>query len=867
MAALHLLPRELVHLLAASRSTSTNHQHHVSAHRLSSLLRMQQRLPRFSSDYRRVALDSDTARDFDLPSSGYEYPSIAGTAEEPSLFDGASFVEPDDAQYHFDLPLTSAKSNRRNSKTAESSRAADSYVRQQAGDTQMGPSPSSASIEAVVEQIKLSPQDLALSSSRMAMVALGNAANCLKRNDLDSAVSWFIESPPFPSTFASQRARLELLVSTLCAKLLEERSQEMPLLMAFATAAASKGFASLLLRLIPHISRFSPYEKLDPFWKEFSNRARAAAKNSKAETSIDRTLNRIGNRIIRSLCLSENYVDGLKFLRLMRSQGQSSLQPGAKPIESETYRIFLEELRRHDTHPSLYEGVKICSNADYPKLPKVAAEAASTPSNVAGTATEPSNLAQRQAQVDALAASAAEHVQPSATSAKLDYVRLARKAQTGEIIGTEELAHFAELCQRDGVSYLQRSLAKKMAMTSAERQYKALVDEMTEGQLPTTTRLSSFIEYCIQGRQPRLADNLGEWMQNRSMRFRSLWVCARIHRLIRKGEKKAAYDALRIYKQHFFFNGLPQPILDFFKTLDDTPLVIPPAQPTLAQNEEEQGLVRITTENGLAMPTETASGDQPMPSSEHVRVPASSHSIAMAIQAWLQFDGRVENINATYDSFIKVSYLESEDVRTPTHLMPDQVSFGPFLKHLSRLGQTSDAMAVMRGMLRRGVMPNAHNWTTVLGGFAKEGHRNMVSGIMKRMDKAAVAERHGIAPDQLNQELGEAYNRGTNVPYFTASSPKAVNRLLDGFTFYPPTLATYVTVIRGLCLAGDLEKAKYYVRDMFAARTVSGDRLYKFGENKQAETALDVIMQMDKLATLGRVVTYRRTLKRYSYTR
>lgn len=860
MAALHLLPRELVHLLAASRPGTAASSSLHAGHRLSALLRLQ-RIPRFSSDYRRVALDSDTARDFDRPSSGYEYPSIAG-AEEPSFLDEASFVEPDDAEYHsnWSPSISSAPQP-----TSSHSRQVENMQLPQVGNATLA-----------VPLPKAHTQDLALSNSRMAMLALGNAANCLKRNDLDSAVAWFIDSPPVPSTFASQRMRLELLVSSLSTKLLEERSQDMSLLKAFAVAAASKGFSKQLLRVIPHISRFSTYEKLEPFWTAFTTKARDAYKSTKREShlpALERSISRIGNRIVRSLCLSENYVDSLKFIRLLRADNQLHSNPTSpKAIEAETYRILMEELRRHKTHPSLFEEVKRFSTIDHPQasLGTPATMDAATAKKAKAPASEPVNMAQRQAQLAALAESASGHTLPSATSAKSEYLRLSRIAHGGYPIDAAELGRFAELCRRDDATYLQKSLARKMAMSGAERKHRDLIEQMQEGRLPSTSTLSAFIEHCLQGRQPKLVEHMGEWMQSRSMRFRSLWLCARIHRLISKESKKAAYDALQIYKEHFMYNGLPVPIVDFFKSTGSSPLTIPSSQPRSPPVlEQSVQLLAPEGEEGLIEPKEPATLDELRPSRtfDNVRVPASSHSIVLAIQAWLQFDRRLENVHATYESFINVSYAESEDVRTPTHLMPDQVSFGPFLKHLSRLDRTSDAMPIMHAMRKRGVMPNAHNWTTVLGGFAREGHRNMVSGIMKRMDKAVLAERHGASPQELDLDLVGAYNRNSRVPYYTASSPRAVNEVLDGFTFYPPTLATYVTVIRGLCLAGDLEKAKYYVRDMFAARTISGDRLYRFGENKQAEAALDVIMQMDKLATVGRLVTHRRTLKRYAYAR
>lgn len=859
MAALHLLPRELVHLLAASRPGTAASSSHHAGHRISALLRLQ-RIPRFSSDYRRVALDSDTARDFDRPSSGYEYPSIAG-AEEPSFLDEASFIEPDDAEYHSNWSPSISSDPQ---PTPSHQRQVENIQPQQVGPSTLA-----------VPLPKAHTQDLALSNSRMAMLALGNAANCLKRNDLDSAVAWFIDSPPVPSTFASQRMRLELLVSSLSTKLLEERSQDMSLLKAFAVAAASKGFSRQLLRVIPHISRFSTYERLEPFWKDFTTNARDAYKSTKREShlpALERSVFRIGNRIVRSLCLSGNYVDCLKFVRLLRADSQLHTSPTLKAIEAETYRILMEELRRHKTHPSLFEEVKRCSTIDYPEaaLGPPTTMSAATAKTAKAPTSEPVNMAQRQAQLAALAESASEHTLPSVTSAKSEYLRLSRIAHGGYPIDAAELGRFAELCRRDDATYLQKSLARKMAMSGAERKHRDLIEQMQEGRLPSTSTLSAFIEHCLQGRQPKLVEHMGEWMQSRSMRFRSLWLCARIHRLIAKESKKAAYDALQIYKEHFMYNGLPVPIVDFFKSTGSSPLTIPSSHSRLPPVLEQPVLLLAPEgEEGSIESIEPATLDESRPSRsfDNVRVPASSHSIALAIQAWLQFDRRLENVNATYESFVKVSYAEGEAVRTPTHLMPDQVSFGPFLKHLSRLDRTSDAMPIMHAMRKRGVMPNAHNWTTVLGGFAREGHRNMVSGIMKRMDKAVLAERHGASPQELDLDLVGAYNRNRRVPYYTASSPRAVNEVLDGFTFYPPTLATYVTVIRGLCLAGDLEKAKYYVRDMFAARTISGDRLYRFGENKQAEAALDVIMQMDKLATVGRVVTHRRSLKRYDYAR
>lgn len=829
MAALHLLPRELVHLLASRPAAAPQ-----VSHRLSGLLHSHG-LPRFSSDYRRVALDSETARDFDRPSKGYDYPSI-GDAGDYNFLDEASFVEPDDAEYHVKFSLS-----REPRLALEESEDAQHTIHRTVMGTRA-----------------LTPNDkqrqTALSDSRRAMLALGNAANCLQRNDLDSAVAWFIDAPKVPVSFANQQQRLQSLVNSLTLKLMENRPQDIPLLMAFATSAASKGCARQLLRLIPHISRFSSYDRLEPFWKQLFTEVQASASSRHSESSpstLDPILSRLGNRIIRSLFLSEDYSGALKFLELLRAQVHRLPEQGKPAIESETYRIFLEEIQRRTVDPSIYGQVDHYRKADHPELFSSSpseSKSASPTLDVKDALPKRSSL-----QDDAI------DLLPSAkpVTPKSEYARITEMIYRGESVDQQEVAAFASLCNESDTAYLYRALKRKLAVSSVEREYRRLKTQMTEGRLPQVKSLAAFINHCRDARQPELALKLDIWMGKQEMRFKSLWMLARMYRLVHRGDKQGPQEALRFYKKHFMHDGLPAPILEYFKSLPDTYVEKEYVQLHLAAPVEG---------SSLAIPEEAGFFSQARYNPVRSRLPASSHGIAMAIHAWLKINPREENIMETYRSFIRVSYTDKMAVRTPAHLMPDQVSFGPFLKYLTRIGKSFEALNIAQGMRERGVMPNAHNWATVAGGFAREGNRKMVAAILTRMREAALPvpgkDRRTTQSQHLASEGTVQEAQPTRKQTRTQSlTQKTSDASLEGFTFHPPSIVTYVTIIRGLLLAGDVDKAKDYSQAMFVARGASGERLYRFGENPKAEAALDIMLNMGKLAEQGRRSTTRRGIK------
>lgn len=802
-----------------------------------------------------MSLDSETARDFDRPSEGYEYPSIS--SEQQPFFDESSFIEQDDADYRFRIS-SGPNAGSPFAVHAESRHEPVSHIQMAVGARP-------------VSKSKLrSAEEARLPSPQMYQLAMNNSANCLKRGDVDSSVAWFVEAPAVPIAFASQYARTAGLVKDLRDQLMQERSDNIPLLCSFAISCASKGFPHFLYRLLPHIARFSAYERLNPFWNEFSQRARNTFKIYRPASSmplLERTLIQLGNRIVRTLYLSEKYVDSLNFLKDLRSEERPLADPKDVAIEPDTYRIFLEELHRHQAHPSLIAQVESLYKADYVQ------SASADESTSSASSLHIPEVGSRNTVPDASHGISEEYATPSegaadllhpkaeenilAITPKAEFTRLCEMVQRGETIDRKTLTEFSRLCVERDVSYLFRTLARKMAVPTSERLQQQLFGQMARGHLPSVRVLSKFIDTCLQGRQPELAVQLGKWMQKQGMRYGSLWACARIHRLIKRGDRRSARDALQLYHDHFLLNGLPEPITRYLQKLDDSMEVQP-----------------SKFEHSLALPSESANASlAQIPSLEgewraasgKLRLPASSHSIVLAIQAWLTMFPTEASVTETYRSFLAVSYVDSEDARIPSQLMPDQVSFGPFLKYLSRKGKVAEAMRILNDMKERGVMPNAHNWDTVIGGFAKTGNYKMVGNIIQRMQHAQEILVHGQLSVDEERAFDQAGDSNSSLPQYVAvaganGNPELgdMHRLLEGFEFQPPTIVTYTTTIRGFALAGKLERARYYMKKMFTARGPDGDLLYRFGRTPQAEKVLDILARMDRLAETGRRVSQRR---------
>lgn len=836
MAALHLLPRELVHLLASRPSLPSSGPY--NGLRLSSLLFAQQ-LPRFSSDYRRISLDSETARDFDRPSEGYEYPSIAG--EQQSFLDEASFIEEDEADYRFKIP-------------APSSQASTPSFSTTVETEDLVPQMHMALGARALSRAKLNPNSAVLSIPQMHQVAMNNSANCLKRGDLDSALAWFIDAPVVPIAFSNQYARIATLTYDLRDRLMQERSNNIALLMSFATSCASKGFPRCLYRIVPHIARFSTYERLKPFWNDLCQQARRSFKLYRPASSmplLERTLLQVGNRVIRNLYLSENYLDALRFLKDIRSQERRHADPSVSAVEFDTYRIFMEELKRHNTHPALYSEVESLCQTDYGTLQvasPLAEEEIRQETTTSASLDAPGEYEAR-----------ASRLEPTAKllTPKTEYNRLSGLVMRGETIDRQVLSNFSKLCIANDSSYLARSLARTMAMSSSEKESRLLINEMRQGELPTARRLSSFIDTCVRSRQQQTAANLGRWMEKQGMRFRGLWIIARMHRLVRQGDERAARDALQLYKDNYLSNGLPEPIIRYFETIEDRG----------QERREVQDSFLALAEPGSNQSDDLATLTEDQLVQERSRIPASSHSIAMAIQAWLILNPHESNITETYQSFLSVSYAVDEDFRTPSQLMPDQVTFGVFLQNLSRNGKHTQAMRVLEDMKKRGIMPNQHNWDTVIGAFAKAGSHQVVANVISRMENAQgrfQQQDHQASGYEAEVTTSETPPSNYTMKPFAVTERQYdpelgdINRLLEGFQFYPPTLVTYTTTIRGFAIAGRLDKAKYYMKKMFTARDLDGDLLYRFGKSSHAEKVLDIITQMSNLADVGRKVSQRR---------
>jgi pentatricopeptide repeat protein len=436
--------------------------------------------------------------------------------------------------------------------------------------------------------------------------------------------------------------------------------------------------------------------------------------------------------------------------------------------------------------------------------------------------------------------------------ARADYHRLGEEIHKGNLPNQVELARFAALCQEHNCLHYYERILERVAITQVEAQKRQLMSKMREGRLPSASELGAFVDTCVQAHQPHLASEVGQWMMRQPPRFKSLWICARVHRLLTSGSSEGARDALIVFSQHYLYDGVPDNLKAYMQAL-----------PTASSVRSLPGLEEVLPAVRM---------DESQSSTPHKpQMLASSHAIALALKAWFTLDPSPENVLDTYRSFISIYYNPHSDGNIPLPMMPDQVSFDIFLTPLAKKGRAEEAMRIMRQALQLGVVPNAHNWDNVIGGFAKAGNSRMVTYILERMEGAGQIQVDSVI-DPSSESASQAQDTNTVRPTqdlqkaSTLPSPlgSAVSlngqQQLDGFTFYPPSIVTYATVIRGMCLAGNLKAAQYFVRRMFAAKSPSGERIYRFMENEQAERALKIVSEMERMDKIGARTNAQRVL-------
>ncbi|CAD6566442.1 MAG: hypothetical protein CYPHOPRED_000715 [Cyphobasidiales sp. Tagirdzhanova-0007] len=814
MAAIHLLPRELLTFIGALHPS--RHSHRQLDGLLSSSVSLH--WARFRSDYRpshAKDIDQALAREFDKPQEGFSFP-VSPPQEQLN-----SFMEEDAAEYTQRTKI-------------EAKLASDVE--------------STATLRRTVPKANISTPSVGIQPLPYVKIQ-----HCLNRGDTESALAWFEQAPALAG-LAGRQQRLGQLrtMRALQAAVLTDHAKDVDVLLDFGLLSAQKGFtASLGHALLAHIARFSGYERLQPFWSSYTAIARQAAFSLSVleKQRLEAVLDSTANIIIRAQCLAARYMDALSLLRDGRTrQLRVSRSPASSvyrsPIEAFTYKLFLEEVSRHKAHPAIFQELSSLARQDWP-APVLSNPRLQPTSTALRAETSLSSIQlKRQTGID---------------NPKAAYIKLRRMIFEGIRPTALDMGNFARLCREQGTSHLLSALERQLTMPEAELEHDRLKFIMQEGLLPSSEELRLFIESCRYARCLGLAKALGDWMESQGARFKSLWVTARMLRLVKLGGPTDARRALDLFAKSFVMVGVPDQIREHARAQQEW---------ILLQMEGMSGLDYSGPPIFTDQPTTTA-----MPSVEPHRLWPSSHGISIAIKAlFLLHPASSDYVQSVYSSFSSASYFATT---LPLSMLPDAVSYDTFLLPLVRLGTPEVALGILHDMLDRGLVPNQHNWDVVIGGFAKQGDLKMVNEIFLRRElqrQVRFADRVKSPKAALQIGNHSAFDghfgnfftqehlplRSTLVEDATNMSSNALHRNgnpvtgLARFPFPAPTIVTYATVIRGLLLAGKLADAKVYRSRMYDGKDENGGRIYRFGESPKADKALQILDSMEKLDRVGK---------------
>ena len=838
---------------------------------------------RFASTYPRV--DSAAARDFDRPLPGYSYEAQQGSSSADS--GGAAGTASLNITGQAGAACSSAgQADFMEEITDEYSYAGPSSSRSSTAshEVRSGVSSSSGPALAVADSTHARADILptATSSEGRRAGIYSDMYQCVKGGDLDSALAWFREAPSLdtaPLSYQPRRLRWKSTVRVLELALLQTRPHDINTLCTFALICAAKGFAhsDWRRRTLAHIARYSTYERLSVFWDAYTSRAREAYAHEpeRRRVHLEQFLGTAANILIRAQCLASRYVDSLNLLRDVRAsqtqrilqdphteqsgsidgtEGESSALPPV--IEEYTYELLLQEVTRHSTHPQLAREIAALAKLDYPdatasasknvkaggrttagRRPRLAGRHRSHASPGMRTA----GRSVRSRVAGPLSSGPMLRLGPSAASSRVRYNALVANVQRGRRPTRRQLADFRTLCHKERTGHLYRMFERQMPFSQVELHARRLQHQVAEGQMPNASELSRFIDDCRTSRNLRPAKQLGAWLEGLpNERLRSLWATARMLALLRLGPVgpgKHARRVLHLFSSVFSTVGLPEPITAYLQANFPSSLA------------------------GSAIMDEEMNSDKPLHlrNLQRPKSWASSHTLTLAIRAWLLLDPSSANLQATYNSFLRVTYdyqaLESSTgITRPVAMLPDQVSYQIFIDRFAKLDMPERAFQVLTDMRSRGVMPSAHNWDAVLGGFANVGNERMVEAILSRMDDAA---RESAREAKSVQERGDVEESEQPFEaFFTPSSaPPAPLRqrssIFDDFAFSPPGIVSYTTVIRGLCNSRRVDAALAYRQKLYSARTPSGARLYRWGENAKTDNALAILKSMENMQAIG----------------
>jgi pentatricopeptide repeat protein len=628
-------------------------------------------------------------------------------------------------------------------------------------------------------------------------------------------LAWFEHGPPLSSFSNNPASRLQFAqfietVKHVSRKLVTLFPGNIDLLIRFALLAVRKDFSTRIpVDFFAHVARLSTFERLQPFLSTLAFRVRLHAERLKgaARDRRDTHLKLVGNAMIRAQVLAARHVDALNMVREVRNLNlgapaisRDGIETTSKPIEPFTYRLLSEEFSRPGVHPNLLKELLLLQRQDYPT-----AQGAATQEAFNHTEAEDALETTSKSLASLTRAPRGADNKPKAV-----YLRLKRGIADGHLPSEKELSAFRRSCINSNERYLFMALSHSLKVSQSELEAVRLRREMQQGHLPTVQDLAKFIDGCVAAKCPEAARNLGEWMEQQTPRFQSLWRVTRMYRLVETGKRYNARLALRIFVDSFMALGVPEQVKDAAERASLTPYLL--------------------DDMPIAKPKE--------------RLWPSTHGITTAIRALFIQDKTPAYVMATYRSFVQASYASGATL--PLASLPDQVSYDAFIQPLAKVGEPDKALEIMHEMRDRGLMPNRHIWDTLIGGYAAYGRLDMVEAILSRMEKQVHVERaQSTRQNALLQETT------IPTPFFTQLSVDPAHQLplqesspvhpLDLFKLPTPGIVTYTTVIRGLGIAGEAAAAMQYRLRLYRATSVSGARLYKAGENIRTMKALDIL--------------------------
>lgn len=1005
MAALHLLPRELLTIIGSSSSGGSSSsipscssaffnfgqaglnylcfaagypgsRHHRrprrTRHAPSSCFALEavvcHRLARFRSDFARARkLDPNTVRGFDEPQEGYSHPRLSTPSSSLShrrTGNKNGVVSPDDEEFLESNPSMFMEE------------ITDEYVRVQQPSFMPPRGGGGGELESKeLHERAPSPMTAAFQdyhrATRHANVVngqhhqasdfvstMGKIMAAMSKRDLQEALTHLGQSEPFQD---SRRSRMQVMqeispVVRLQRFILANHPTDLKLLKDFALLVASLNMAPLVgYNIFSHLAKFSDPKTLAPAWDEYVVLASRAATSSGPvwQQLLQRTLSRTANAIIRQLCLSGRFQEAIDFLKQARGDDaddellarspvttQSPLRSADRHsvveimrdppvIEVFTYKVLLEELLAATESSASYLQVAEMhrlASRDWP-IPEAL--------RTAWTQEEKEQrdplgfdlqlrylglLLQAHHNLRQKVPTRDRRVRGSPRSsvgdAPVNSVQSPRQAVPASTGGTEQLADPSQGMSQDQqmLSNLERlrslTLQEDPLTSSSDGTHnsstrlmdmrtrhieKTLKEMMGFGELPTAEQVKELIDACHASGDLGRAKDFGEWMEAQGNRHRSLWLTARMHRLVATGSNlpdaaaaRAGKQALSIFTDNFVMLGVPEQLVALQAYQEPAP-----SSARSASHQEQP-----TSSSSAARESGSTAPKKPTPGTDG-RLWASSHTIGVAIRAWFLVNPSVENVLETYRSFLANSYRQpfeehsihnvssgSVDVIRrssavlPEKMLPDQIGFSHFLTPLVKANAAERALSILFDMADKGIRPNLYNWNIVLGGLAQEGKVQLVHRILERMEASSSSSSRAVTGEVRSREeevrryasylvsltSSSSSSQASTPPPPPATFTEDESSVECGYDAHSafdeadaieymdlpaPNIVTYTTVLRGFGLAKRLEAAQEVRERLMSSRDEQGQLLYRPGEDPKTEKALEILASMQKLVELG----------------